>query len=152
MGLEALSEDLLSKALLPYFDLRTLHSFLLLSQHSYHWQPRFTSLLIDFERFKLENASLLRNSSNLLPARFACHLKPTVLLLDEVLNTSTCLPLLISKQLMDQLRSMKSLTPSVSLMLDAVCELFGMKPERVKQAKGEVEVNIQTHSSSSGMG
>jgi len=144
-GLQVLSEELLSKSLLPYLDLRSLHSFLLISLHayrsvSYHWLPRFVSLLIDFERFKLENVSLLRSSSDFLPAHFACHLNPAVLLLDEVLNSPNYLQLLISKQLVDQLRSMKSLTPSVSVMLDAVCELLGMKPVRVKQAKGDVEL------------
>ena len=143
LGLQVLSEDLLSKSVLTYLDVKSLHSVLLVSQHTYravsqHWHPRLISLLIDFERFKLENVSLLQSSSE--PAHFACYLNPAVLLLDEVLNSPLYLQLLVSKQLVDQLRSLKSLTPPVALALDAVCELLSLKPSRVKTAKGEVEV------------
>lgn len=50
-----------------------------------HWILRAALIMIEIERFKLENASIIEKNLSYFNSDFSCFINPAVLLLDDIL-------------------------------------------------------------------
>jgi hypothetical protein len=81
--------------------------------------------VIEVERFKLENASLIEKNFNYFNHDFSCFINPAVLLLDDILFQTD----FITNLHADKLRKMVRLPESIKAVFNALCRLAQIKPE-----------------------